>query len=305
MRKAPAPSIAVGEGRPRLRRDVRQTVPVSNQDETPTGLPSVGRDDVDAAAAVRVNRTWWDANAANYYEEHGDFLGDSELVWGPEGWTETELRLLGDLAGRDVLEVGAGAAQGSRFARRSGARAVASDLSAGMLATARRIDARAGESADRPVPVPLVQCDGCSLPLADAAFDVVFTAYGVLPFVADGDAFFAEAARVLRPGGRLVAAEPHPIRWCFPDVPGHQGLTVTTPYWDRRAYTERDAAGTLRYAETHPTIESRVAQIVAAGLRLVELHEPTWPAHNPATWGGWSPLRGEYLPGTVIWVAQR
>ncbi len=153
--------------------------------------------------------------------------------------------------------------------------------------------------------MPLVQCDGRLLPFAAASFDVVFTAYGVLPFITDGQRFFEEAARVLRPGGRLVAAEPHPIRWCFPDEPDHRGLTVTMPYWDRRAYTERDGDGDLGYAESHVTIESRLAQIVGSGLRLTGIREPTWPEHNAATWGGWSPLRGEYLPGTIIWLAAR
>lgn len=274
------------------------------------GVPTVARAAVGAGEVAAANRSWWDANASAYYAEHGGFLGDAELVWGPEGWTESDLHLLGDVSGLDVLEVGAGAAQGSRHLAGLGARVVASDLSGGMLATARAIDAdRAGQGGTAGVPtspaVPLVQCDGCVLPFADGSFDVVFTAYGVLPFVADGRRLFEEAARVLRAGGRLVAAEPHPIRWCFPDVPGHEGLTVTTPYWDELAYTERDAAGRLVYAETHPTVESRVAEIVAAGLRLVQLREPRWPRRNPQTWGGWSPLRGEYLPGTVIWVLER
>ena len=274
--------------------------------DTQAAVPLVARATVSAREAAHANRSWWDANASSYYAEHGSFLGDAELVWGPEGWTESDLHLLGDVSGLDVLEVGAGAAQGSRHLAGLGARVVASDLSAGMLATAVAIDAaRAGAPVAGPRPVPLVQCDGCVLPFADASFDVVFTAYGVLPFVVGGQRFFDEAARVLRPGGRLVAAEPHPIRWCFPDAPGHEGLTVTIPYWDEEAYTERDPAGRLVYAETHPTLESRVTQIVAAGLRVVELREPRWPQRNPQTWGGWSPLRGEYLPGTVIWVLER
>ncbi|GAB94403.1 SAM-dependent methyltransferase [Kineosphaera limosa] len=277
-------------------------------DLSDTPEPQVARATVDPAEAVAANRGWWDANAAGYYAEHGDFLGDARLIWGPEGWSEEELGLLGEVAGRDVLEIGAGAAQGARSLRRRGARAVASDLSGGMLATAATIDQQLGSRPQGGAPefgaVPLVQCDGRRLPFADASFDIVFTAYGVLPFVADGSAVFAEAARVLRPGGLLVAAEPHPIRWCFPDVPGHTGLTVSTPYWDRRAYTERAASGRLEYAETHPTMASRIAEIVAAGLSLEAAHEPQWPEHNPHTWGGWSPLRGEYLPGTVIWVAR-
>ena len=264
--------------------------------------PVADRAEVEAREVVTANRAWWDAQASEYYAEHGEFLGDERLVWGPEGWTEDELDLLGDVAGRDILEVGAGAAQGSRFLRRNGARVVASDVSMGMLRQSRAIDTHLPDSSG---PVPLVQCDGCVLPFPDTAFDIVFTAYGVLPFVVDAPAFFAECARVLRPGGRLVAAEPHPIRWCFPDEPDYTGLTVTLPYWDRRAYTERDAAGRLVYAETHPTIGSRLAQIVGAGLIVQRLVEPEWPDHNPATWGGWSPLRGQYIPGSAIWVGQR
>ena len=36
---------------------------------------------------ARANRRWWDAEAADYYAEHGAFLGDADFVWGPEGWT--------------------------------------------------------------------------------------------------------------------------------------------------------------------------------------------------------------------------
>ncbi len=279
---------------------------------------------VEAGEVLTANRAWWDAQATDYYAEHGAFLGDKRLVWGPEGWTEDELDLLGEVAGRDVLEVGAGAAQGSRFLSGRRARVVASDLSIGMLRQGRAIDDAIAACADPVDPldplhpgderegsrpsarrVPLVQCDGCILPFPAQAFDIVFTAYGVLPFIVDAPAFFAECARVLRPGGRLVAAEPHPIRWCFPDEPDYTGLTVTLPYWDRRAYTERDASGRLVYAETHPTIGSRLAQIVGAGLTVERLVEPEWPDHNPETWGGWSPLRGQYIPGSAIWVARR
>ena len=100
------------------------------------------RRDADAAETVHANRTWWDAQAPDYYAEHGGFLGDDDLVWGPEGWSEELLGLLGpaaDLRDRDLLEIGGGAAQGCRWARSVGARVVSSDLSAGMLRQARAI----------------------------------------------------------------------------------------------------------------------------------------------------------------------
>lgn len=59
------------------------------------------------------------------------------------------------------------------------------------------------------------------------------------------------------------------------------------------------------YVEHHRTVGDRVREIVAAGLTLVDLIEPTWRPENTETWGGWSPLRGALVPGTAIFVAQR
>ena len=261
----------------------------------------VGGDETRAA-----NRAWWDGEADDYYAEHGAFLGDSAFVWGPEGWTEAELDLLEVSDGMTVLEIGAGAAQCSRWlARHHEVRVVASDLSMGMLRTARRIEAGTSDAGcAASAPLPLLQCDGLALPLADTSVDRIFSAYGVIPFVADSGGVLRQAARVLRPGGRLVFSTSHPVRWAFPDDPGPNGLTVRTSYFDRTPYVESES-GVVTYAEHHRTLGDIVRQVVAAGLVLVDLVEPEWPARNEEVWGGWSPLRGRLLPGTAIVVADR
>jgi len=63
------------------------------------------------AETVTASRRWWDQTAPEYQAEHGEFLGDADFVWCPERLREADARLLGDVAGRRVLEVGAGAAQ--------------------------------------------------------------------------------------------------------------------------------------------------------------------------------------------------
>lgn len=251
---------------------------------------------------VSANRAWWDREALDYLAEHGSFLGDADLVWGPEGWSEEDLHVLGDptaLAGRTVLEFGGGAAQGGRWCAGHGARVVSTDLSAGMLATARVLDGRTAG----PTPL-LTQADATRLPFADASFDIVFSAYGATPFVADSAGLMAELARVLRPGGLLAFSTTHPIRWAFPDVPGAQGLTADASYFDERPYVEA-VWGETSYVEHHRTMGHRIAEIIDAGLVLQAVHEPEWPQDNTQEWGGWSPLRGQHLPGTAIFVARR
>jgi SAM-dependent methyltransferase len=259
----------------------------------------VTRRDTAHDESVRASRSWWDGYAADYQVEHGSFLGDTDFVWGPEGLRESAAHLLGDVAGRDVLEVGCGGAQCSRWLRREGARPVAFDLSRGQLTEATRLAGVTG------VEVSLVQADAGRLPFRDASFDLACSAYGAVPFVADSAAVMSEVARVLRPAGRWVFSTTHPFRWCFRDDPGQAGLVVESSYFDRRAYVEQDDRGRATYVEHHRTIGDRVREIVAAGLVLEDIVEPEWPDGHEEAWAQWSPLRGRLMPGTVIFVTRK
>ena len=210
------------DGRPRTRSDDgrpgstarRRIGPASAPDRTDPA-PEGGRRPGGLRAA---NRRWWDADADAYHAEHGEFLGEADLVWCPENLRESEAHLLGDVArpadpgGR--LRVGAvRALPGPRGRRR---------WSPSICPPGCSAHARAG--ADRTgIAVPLVQADVCEMPFADASFDLAFSAFGAIPFVADSAGAMREVARVLRPGGRWVFAATHPMRWAFPDDPGPPG----------------------------------------------------------------------------------
>ncbi|HSK25810.1 MAG TPA: class I SAM-dependent methyltransferase [Jiangellales bacterium] len=262
-------------------------------------LAGVSRRPVDATTTARANRRWWDRAADGYQAEHGDFLRAAGFVWCPEGLDEADARLLGDVAGLRVLEVGCGAAQCSRWLAGQGARVVGLDVSAEQLRHARRLDDRSGTA------LALVQGDACALPFADDSFDLACSAYGAVPFVADSALLMAEVARVLRPGGRWVFSTTHPVRWCFPDDPGPEGLVARDSYWDRRPYVEEGPAGQPLYVEHHRTLGDRVREIVAAGLSLVDLVEPEWPPDHARVWGQWSPLRGRVIPGTAVFSCRK
>ncbi len=133
-----------------------------------------------------------DRTADQYQAEHGDFLRDVGFVWSPEGLDEADARLLGDVAGKRVLEVGCGAGQCGRWLVTQGARPVGFDLSLRQLHHSHRIDRDSG------VRLPVVCATATDVPFADSSVDVAFSAYGALPFVRDADRVLREISRVLR-----------------------------------------------------------------------------------------------------------
>jgi SAM-dependent methyltransferase len=264
----------------------------------PSFLPPVRRH-LSAPDSLSASRAWWEASAEAYQAEHGEFLGAADFVWCPERLREADAHLLGDVAGRRVLEVGSGAGQCSRWLVAQGALAVGVDVSSAQLTHGRTLDARAG------IPTVVVQADAQTLPFADRSFDLACSAYGAVPFVSDSAAVMAEVFRVLRPGGRWVFAVTHPIRWCFPDDPGESGLVAQASYFDRRPYVEQAEDGTPTYVEHHRTVGDRVREAVGAGLVIDDIVEPEWPAGHDRPWGQWSPLRGRILPGTAIFLTHK
>lgn len=143
------------------------------------------------------NRAFWDRRSDEYQERHREFIGRQEPRWGVWQIPESELDVLGDVSGKDVLELGCGAAQWSILLARLGARPVGLDNSARQLEHARRLMAEAG------VDFPLVHSSAEEVPLPDESFDVVFCDHGAFTF-ADPYRLVPEAARLLRPGGLLA-----------------------------------------------------------------------------------------------------
>ncbi|AKT42057.1 class I SAM-dependent methyltransferase [Chondromyces crocatus] len=133
---------------------------------------------------------------------------------------------LGDLTGRDVLDFGCGSGFYARMLKARGARRVVGyDEADGMMRYARR-----REEKER-VGIEFTSDLSASL---HGQFDIVLSVY-VLPYATTRDALHdmcASMARLLRPGGRLVALPIHPDYEIEPDYyrPCGFNLSSETPY---------------------------------------------------------------------------
>src|SRR5215218_9792336 len=146
---------------------------------------------------VQKNRIVWDAWAAEYAEWAPRAWGTDEPTWGIFHAPESELGVFPEsVAGLDVIELGCGTGYVSAWLARRGAHPVGIDNSEQQLATARRLQAQHG------IDFPLVHGNAETLPFPDASFDLAISEYGASIW-ADPRKWVPEAARVLRPGGRL------------------------------------------------------------------------------------------------------
>jgi SAM-dependent methyltransferase len=173
------------------------------------------------------NRQTWDAQSTEYQSKHGAQLAASGgTAWGVWQLPESELRVLGDVRERDVLELGCGAAQWSIALHALGARVTGLDNSSIQLEHARALMAQAGAD------FPLVHCSAEATPFADASFDIVFCDHGAMAF-ADPHQTVPEAARLLRPGGLLAFSMNTPILdLVWPLNTDHPGERLLLDYWD-------------------------------------------------------------------------
>ncbi|MFD7977369.1 class I SAM-dependent methyltransferase [Streptomyces sp. NPDC059071] len=170
------------------------------------------------------------------------------------------LALAGDVTGRRILDAGCGAGPLSAALRDRGATVTGIDVSAGMLALARR---RLGDD------VPLHVADLSEpLPFADGAFDDVIASL-VLHYLEDWGPTLAEFRRVLGPGGRLIASVDHPfVAYTFQDPrPDYFANTSYAFEWTIDGHT---APMTFWRKSLHAMTEA----FTTAGFRLSAVTEP-------------------------------
>lgn len=214
---------------------------------------------------VAANRADWDRKSDEYQAAHAEQLAANPMAWGVWSIPEEKLHVLGDVASKDVLEFGCGAAQWSIALTKLGARCVGLDNSARQLEHARNNQRSAG------VEFPLVHASADSAPLPDASFDIVFCDYGAMTFC-DPLHTVPEAARLLRPGGLLAFSVESPVHFiCWDNDVDRVGTALKANYFEQR----RDDDGStvvfsLPYGEWIALFRSNGFQIES----LIELRAP-------------------------------
>jgi SAM-dependent methyltransferase len=219
-----------------------------------------------------------------------------EMHWGAFRWPEADIGVIGEVAGLDVCELGCGTAYFSAWLARRGARPVGVDVTPAQLATARRLMGETG------IEFPLVEANAENVPLPDASFDLVLSEHGASTWC-DPLRWIPEAARLLRPGGRLVFMHATPlITMCWPQV-GPPTPALLRSYFElHRLEWEGDIGVAFQLAHGE-----WIAVLRDSGLaveRLVELQAPEGAVEHEY-YDGFGPEWSRQWPPEEIWAARK
>ena len=240
--------------------------------------------------------SWTKANA-----EHTDAAASAQwardgISWGVFGVPESGIDCIGEVDGLDVVELGCGTAYISAWLAKHGARPVGVDPTPAQLETARRMMRETG------IEFPLVEAPGESVPLPDASFDLAISEYGAALW-ADPYRWIPEAARLLRPQGRLIFLTNSNLSMlCFPPV-GALTEQLQRPFFGMYRMNWPGEAGT----EFHLPHGEWIRLLRHTGFEIEALHELQAPedATRPVYYDDVEVDWARKWPCEEIWVARK
>jgi len=243
-----------------------------------------------------LNRNRWNRVSADYQVDHRTEL-EGDVCWGGSMPPESELSVLGDVEGKDVLELACGGGQSAVYLGRRGARVVAVDYSH------KQLEYAAAYARNEGIDVRFIETSVEDLSmLTDGGFDIAFSAFA-FGFVERVDRAFREAWRVLRPGGLFAFSWFSPAYECV-ELADDGRLLLTMNYFDRtpRVDTEEPWGTEVDF---HRTYGDWHLALTDAGFVVTDVLEPE-PLPRENVWSESHPLaKIRVIPGTTIWRARR
>lgn len=224
-----------------------------------------------------INKQGWN----NRVEAHmkSDFYDLKGFLDGNSSLNEIELRLLGDLRGKSVLHLQCHFGQDSISLGRLGAKVMGVDLSDKAIEQAKLLAAQTSVDAS------FICCDLYDLPsYLDEQFDRVFTSYGTIGWLPDLDRWANLISRFLKPDGKLVFVEFHPVVWMFDD----DFRTLKYSYFNTGAiiesetgtYADKEATGSHQFVSWNHGVGEVLNSLLKCGLEINSFEEFDYSPYN-------------------------
>jgi ubiquinone/menaquinone biosynthesis C-methylase UbiE len=245
----------------------------------------------------------WDKIAYLYGKRYS--IKTDTIHFGPLCPGEDKLKIFGEISGKKAIDLGCGAGQNAVAMAKLGATVTAVDFSS------KQLERAYGLALDEKIQVKFINASIASMPmLADNSFDLAISACAV-EFVADIQAAFAEAFRILRPEGILALSTMHPTQFVLDGQKDSMYFNFDYPFKPRLMKWSWDfSEGSVKFQHYLRSVSDYHNDLVNAGFIVKKIIEPRPTLKTPHL--GFSreimreyPYIASHLPITLIMVGQK
>ena len=226
---------------------------------------------------IAINRQSWNERTELHLKS--DFYDMEAFLEGKSSLKPVELAMLGDVSGKRILHLQCHFGQDTISLARAGAVVTGVDFSDKAIDRARLLADEVGAEAT------FICCDVYDLPEhLSGQFDIVFTSYGVIGWLPDLNRWAEIISSFLKPEGRLVFVEFHPVVWMFDDhfeyVRYNYFKAEAIMETENGSYADRSAPVGLSSVTWNHSISEVVNSLLGNGLELCSLNEFDYSPYN-------------------------
>lgn len=225
---------------------------------------------------IEINKQSWNNRTdvhvkSDFYDLDGFMKGKSSL-------NSIELELLGDVSGKSILHLQCHFGQDSLSLSRLGAKVTGVDLSDKAIETAKDLAQKLKADAE------FICCDLYDLPnYLHKKFDIVFTSYGTIGWLPDLDKWAKIVSQFLKPKGKFVFVEFHPVVWMFDDA----FEKIEYNYFKSEAietlegsYTESTTDAKQHFITWNHSLSEVLSSLLNNGLQINSFNEYDYSPYN-------------------------
>jgi 2-polyprenyl-3-methyl-5-hydroxy-6-metoxy-1,4-benzoquinol methylase len=231
---------------------------------------------------IEFNKASWNQKTQLHFDS--EFYNNAAFIDGKNSLNEIELNLLGDVTGKSILHLQCHFGQDTLSLQRMGANVTGVDFSEAAIEKAKLLNDQLGLNAN------FICCDLYSLPdyLQNEKFDIVFTSYGTIGWLPDIDKWAAIINHYLKPEGKFIFAEFHPVIWMY----DNDFTKITYSYFKQDAiietesgsYASRDSGEPFTTITWNHSIGEVVSALTKQGLKITHMQEYDYSPYNCLTY---------------------
>lgn len=226
---------------------------------------------------ISLNKNAWNQKTIHHIKS--DFYDVKGFLKGKNVLTPIDLNLLGNITNKKLLHLQCHFGQDSLCLARMGANVTGVDFSDVAIEKAKELNFTLNLNAQ------FICCDLYELPaILNEKFDIIFTSYGVIGWLPDMAKWANIIAHFLKPGGKLVFVEFHPVVWMF----DNDFTRISYNYFkddpiretQEGTYADREAPIKTEYVSWNHSLSEVITALLESGLSINEFQEYDYSPYN-------------------------